>query len=386
MKTERIIRAAFAGVRNAYETHRPVLCEAVLRVPYGPIVELGAGEGSTLPLHEVALATGRHVCTLESDRGWFERFEHLHAPSHTITHVPAWTEMDQLTLQGADDQAPQYAIAFVDHAPVQRRIVDIRWLAHRAKIVVAHDTNSEDYYAQICDLFRYRTTYKRHLPWTSVFSNFIDVSEWTFDTFDTESHPLKFIGDLSVQDAKIIEKYARRADRVLEFGVGGSTQIIAQSIPQTTYFLSLDTAPDWIATTAQNLQRLGVRSRCSMQRYEQWTPTPGEQFDLIFNDGAPELRLEFALRCFSHLRIGGFLLFHDTRGLHHVQNVTRLIEAFHESIGRVTFNEAVDGSASNISVVEKKVKEPYVNWNEAEGRPPWAFGHGAVPEAFWKQS
>lgn len=379
MKTALIIRSAFANVRNVYETHRPVLCEAVLRVPDGPILELGAGEGSTFPLHEVSLATGRSIVTLESDLGWFERFEHLRSNSHTIAHIPSWTEFD-LAPQG------DFAIAFVDHAPVERRIADIKWLAQHAKIVVAHDTNSKDYFDQICGLFRYSTTYKRHMPWTSVFSNFIDVSAWTFDAESSPTlRPLKFIGDLSEQDAKIIEKYARNVNSVLEFGVGGSTQIIAQSILQKTRFLSLDTDPVWIETTKRNLQRLGVQSRCSMLRYEQWDPTPGEQFDLIFNDGAPDLRFEFALRCFSHLRIGGFLLFHDTRGLHHVKNVTRVIEAFYESIGRVTLNEAVDGVASNITVVEKKLKESYVNWNEVEGRPPWAFGHGAVPEEFWKR-
>lgn len=383
MKTERIIRAAFSNVRNAYETHRPVLCEAVLRVPDGSILELGAGEGSTLPLHEVALATGRSVITLESDRGWHERFEHLRSDRHTIVHVPSWTEID-LTRQETDNQELHYAIAFVDHAPVERRIVDIKWLAQRAKIIVAHDTNSKDYYDQICGLFRYRTTYKRHVPWTSVFSNFVDVSEWIFDETRGSVQPLKFIGDLSAQDSKIIETYARRASRVLEFGVGGSTQIIAQSISESTQFLSLDTDPAWIETTEHNLQRLGVQSRCSMMRYEEWAPAPGEHFDLIFNDGTPEQRLEFALRCFSHLRIGGFLLFHDTRGLHHIKNVTSVIEAFYESIGRVTFNEVVDGVASNITVVEKKVKEPYVNWNEVEGRPPWAFGHGTVPDDFWR--
>lgn len=382
MNTESLIRAAFGDVRSAYETHRPVLCEAVLRVPDGPILELGAGTGSTLPLHEVSLATGRHVVTLESDHGWFERFEHLRSNNHAIEHVRSWAELDAAR-QGVGDQAPHYAVAFVDHAPAERRIVDIRWLARRAKVIVAHDTDSKDYYDQICKLFEYRTTYKRHSPWTSVFSNFIDVTQWSFGDDRSAGKPLKFIGDLSSQDAKIVEIYARKAPRVLEFGVGGSTQIIAQSIPQGAYFLSLDTDPTWIATTKHNLQRLGVLARCALLRYEQWKPTPGEQFDLIFNDGAPEKRLEFALRCFSHLRVGGFLLFHDTRGLHHVKNVTRLIETFHESVARVTFNEPVDGFASNITVVEKKVKEPYVNWNEVEGRPPWAFGHGAVPDEFW---
>lgn len=381
MNTERIIRAAFAGVHSPYETHRPVLCEAVLRVSDGLILELGAGEGSTLPLHEVSLATGRRIITLESDHEWFERFEHLRSHSHTIEHVRSWTEIDLVRL-GESGELP-YAIAFVDHAPVERRVIDIAKLAKLAKLVVAHDTNSEDYFDQISGLFRYRTTYKHRLPWTSVLSNFIDVSGWTFDDL-ARARPPKFIGDLSAQDAKLIQTYAKRASAVLEFGVGGSTQIIAQSIVPGTRFLSLDTDPAWIAMTEESLQKLLVRPRVSMLRYEQWNPSPDEQFDLIFNDGSPDLRLEFALRCFAHLRIGGFLLFHDTRGLHHVKNVTRVIEEFHESIGRVIFNETVDGVASNITVVEKKVKEPYVNWNEVEGRPPWAFGHGAVPNEFWQ--
>jgi precorrin-6B methylase 2 len=381
MNTERVIRAAFAHVCGPYETHRPVLSEALLRIPDGPILELGAGEGSTLPLHEVTLVTGRSVITVESDRGWFERFEHLRSARHTIVHSPSWTEFD--FIRGALEQTQLFAIAFVDHAPVEQRIVDIGKLAQRATVVVAHDTNSRDYFDRIRGLFRYCTTYKGYMPWTSVLSNFVDVSEWTFDTEARTRRPLKFIGDLSAQDAQLIEKYATRASAVLEFGVGGSTQIIAQAIPQGVSFLSLDTDPDWIRTTAQNLQRLGVRSRCSMERYESWAPAPGEHYDLIFNDGAPDLRLEFAQRCFSHLRIGGFLLFHDTRGLHHIKNVTSVIETFHDSIGRVTFNESVDGVASNITVVEKKVKEPYINWNEAERRPPWAFGHGTVPEDFW---
>jgi predicted O-methyltransferase YrrM len=383
VNTERIIRAAFAGVRNSYETHRPVLCEAVLRVPDGIVLELGAGEGSTLPLHEVSLATGRRIVTLESDREWFERFEHLRSNNHAIGYMRSWSELDPVRpLEG--DELP-YAIAFVDHAPVEQRIVDIRQLAQLAQVVVAHDTNSEDYFNQISGLFRYRTTYKRRLPWTTVFSNFIDVSGWTFEGERLASElPPKFIGDLSSQDARLIQTYAQRASAVLEFGVGGSTQIIAQSIASGTRFLSLDTDPAWIATTEGNLQRLGVRPHVSMQSYDQWNPTPGEQFDLVFNDGAAELRLAFALRCFSHLRIGGHLLFHDTRGLHHVKTVTRVIEEFHESIGRVTFNEAVDGVASNITVLEKKIKEPYVNWNEVEGRPSWAFGHSAVPDEFWR--
>ncbi len=176
MEIESLIRAAFAEVRNGYETHRPVLREALLRVPHGLILELGAGEGSTPPLHEVCLATGRPVVTLESDRAWFERFESLNSENHAVVHVPSWDALDSPIMRSLP-----YAIAFVDHTPT-RRVTDIEWLAHRARVVVVHDTESKDYgYEKILDgVFRWSVTYKGHHPWTSVLSNFVDVSGWTF--------------------------------------------------------------------------------------------------------------------------------------------------------------------------------------------------------------
>ena len=43
--------------------------------------------------------------------------------------------------------------------------------------------------------------------------------------------PIDFVGDLSIQDAKVLLDYASKAQRILEFGVGGSTQIFAQCNP-----------------------------------------------------------------------------------------------------------------------------------------------------------
>jgi len=176
MEIESRIRKVFAEVRNSYETHKPVLQEAVLRIPHGLILELGAGEGSTPPLHEVCLATGRPVVTLESERPWFERFEALRSENHAIVHVPSWSALDAPVFR-----ALPYAIAFVDHTP-SRRVTDIEWLAKGAQVVVVHDTESGDYgYEKIFgDMFRWKVTYKGHTPWTSVLSNFVDVSGWAF--------------------------------------------------------------------------------------------------------------------------------------------------------------------------------------------------------------
>ena len=197
---------------------------------------------------------------------------------------------------------------------------------------------------------------------------------------------MKFVGDLSRQDAALLERYARGARSVLEFGAGGSTQIIAQVLPEGASFLSLDTDPRWIATTRENLRRLGVGDRCQLRRYEDWSPdADAAQFDLVFDDGIGHLRRAFAIRSFPFLAIGGALLFHDTRRLQDVRNVLGLVEAFFEEIEHVHLNERVDGASSNITAVRKKAREPYVNWNVAEGRPPWAYGLGVVPEGFWSK-
>ena len=194
----------------------------------------------------------------------------------------------------------------------------------------------------------------------------------------------KYVGDLSRHDAALLERYASRAQSALEFGVGGSTQIIAQSIPDGVPFISLDTDPQWIAITRENLQHLGVENRCQLARYEEWLPD-SSCFDFVFNDGVRHYRRDFALRIFPHLTIGGVLLFHDTRRPQDVRNVLALVEVFFEEIACVRLNEEIDGATSNITVVQKKIKEPYVNWNDVEDRPPWAFGQGTVPKDFWSK-
>lgn len=192
----------------------------------------------------------------------------------------------------------------------------------------------------------------------------------------------KFIGDLSREDAELLESYASKSHAVLEFGVGGSTQIIAQSIPAWASFVSLDTDWEWREKTRRNLRRLGVESRCLMLSYENWSLLH-RQFDLIFNDGEESLRREFALRSFPMLKIGGSLLFHDTRREADIRNVAAVVEKHFEEIEFVNLNERVQGKSSNISVIRKKDREPYVSWNAAEGKFSWEVGYGPVPEEFW---
>lgn len=191
----------------------------------------------------------------------------------------------------------------------------------------------------------------------------------------------KYIGDISVQDAALLEHYASKARSVLEFGVGGSTHVIAQSVASGVPFLSLDTHDGWIETTRGNLRRLGVEDRCRMAPYKDWPPDTA-RFDMIFDDGADDLRLDFALRSFPLLAVGGVMLFHDTRRPGDIRNVLAVVEAFFEHIEHVHLNERFNGVSSNITVIQKKSQEPYVNWHAVEGKPSWAYGHAVAPEDF----
>lgn len=194
----------------------------------------------------------------------------------------------------------------------------------------------------------------------------------------------KFIGDLSKADAELLERYAARARSTLEFGVGGSTQIIAQSVPDGALFTSIDTDSGWIDKTRYKLQRLGVENRCLMIPYENWVPD-ARGYDLIFNDGAGSMRLEFGLKAFPYLKIGGSLLFHDTRRPQDIKNVLSIAETFFEEIERIDLNQRVDGVSSNITAILKKEKEPLVSWNAIERKVAWQVGYGDAPEDFWRR-
>lgn len=192
----------------------------------------------------------------------------------------------------------------------------------------------------------------------------------------------RFVGDLSDADAELIEVYASRARRVLEFGAGGSTQIIAQSLPPAGKLTSLETDPEWIRITSERLGKLRVRERVDLVPYSQWQPSG--QYDLIFDDGVDELRLPFARRAWPLLGIGGVLLFHDTRRAHDVANVLELVRSVFEEVDVVCMNEAIGGRRSNLTAVRKKSRDAYVNWTQTEGKPRWRYSLEPVPESFWR--
>jgi hypothetical protein len=139
----------------------------------GDVLELGTGYFSTLFLHWLATTYGRHVYSFESSAGgWYDRAKKHESRYHHIIHCDNWDMADI-------DR--HWGMAFVDHSPDERRHVEIKRLKDCADLIVVHDTEPErndSYgYAAVLDLFKYRYDYKKILPWTSILSNFIDLSE-----------------------------------------------------------------------------------------------------------------------------------------------------------------------------------------------------------------
>lgn len=190
---------------------------------------------------------------------------------------------------------------------------------------------------------------------------------------------IEFVGDLSVADAEVLARYGRSADRILEFGSGGSTQIFAQCCPKT--LVSVETDYAWIERTRNNLSLIG---------HDEWTKPlfvpydlfKGGEFDLIFVDGIPDKRLDFAMHTWPMLKSGGYMIFHDTRRFEYFKNLAWVMQSFFNEIGHVGVNEL----DSNMSVIYKTDPVQYVNWNLTENKPLWAYGAELMPEgaSLWK--
>jgi len=146
---------------DPYATHLPLLL-ACVAVTSGPVIELGCGDYSTPALHLVC--RNRMLVSADSDGNWCQRFTDLASENHRIFFVGDWACFNLI------DQ--KWDVAFVDHAPVERRKHDIERLIGQARFVVVHDTEARCYeYEGVLSRFKHRFDYKRFTPWTTVVSN-----------------------------------------------------------------------------------------------------------------------------------------------------------------------------------------------------------------------
>lgn len=172
-----------------WENHRPLLWLALEATGSGPVIEMGCGDGSTRQLHEYCSDTHRQLFSFDTDQDWINRFADCMTHTHRFVRIINNWHI-------AQDICPNPSVILVDHAPGERRIVDIKnYSDHMAPggIIVMHDTQppptAADYgYERIWNLFKYKVDLRvkmnenvsppQNRTWASAVSNDYDVSQW----------------------------------------------------------------------------------------------------------------------------------------------------------------------------------------------------------------
>lgn len=183
-------------------THQRLLIAAALRTE-GEMIELGCGWYSTPLLHELALATGRRLWTLDNQPYWLPQFADLEHNLHRIVKVGWWPEMWRHF-----PPAKRYGLVFVDQGqPIEREYTMREFLEREkcgggADVYVLHDTEegvAYGYNRLLPELeglrdpdkqtyrtpeerppspFKYQWTDRSQAAWTTVASNHVDVTKW----------------------------------------------------------------------------------------------------------------------------------------------------------------------------------------------------------------
>ena len=80
------------------------------------------------------------------------------------------------------NQSEQIGLVFIDHAPGERRKIDIARFADKAQIIVCHDTEpaADHGYKMRVELkkFKYLIDYESDGAWATAVSNFYDVTKF----------------------------------------------------------------------------------------------------------------------------------------------------------------------------------------------------------------
>lgn len=157
-----------ANPNGAYGTHIHPLVKAVLATT-GCVVELGTGDFSTPILHELCRLQDRLLTSFDNNAQWSSNFDDLLSDTHQMYFVENWDAVDVFDC----------SVVLIDHAPANRRIVDIERYANAAEILVVHDTDKMGYYGYgpVFNTFEYKSTYKRFMKSTTLLSNRLDVEK-----------------------------------------------------------------------------------------------------------------------------------------------------------------------------------------------------------------
>ena len=169
-------------------------------------------------------------------------------------------------------------------------------------------------------------------------------------------------GDISRQDVMVLASYCTNKN-VVEFGVGGSTLIIARCAKS---LMSYDTDQNWIDITSLRLSTISDKTCEPQLKLISQPPNDIEECDVLFIDGLGDHRDAWA-KLFTRAKV---TLIHDSLGVAGDYPVVYWVmkEIFNniDSVGlldKITFH-CFD---SNMVVVERRDSPlSFRNWNETE--------------------
>lgn len=153
-------------IYKAWTTHMPMLIK-VVQMTDGPVMELGAGIFSTPLLHWLCVEKGRRLVTYEDHDKYIKIAKMFRGEGHEVYQVASYDDIDTKTF---------WDVVLVDHR-ADRREIDVLRLKNKANYIILHDTQSESYgYKNIWEHFKYVYHWKFMVPYTSVVSNFKNLS------------------------------------------------------------------------------------------------------------------------------------------------------------------------------------------------------------------
>jgi len=146
-------------------SHRPMLWFALelTSISALPVLEFGAGFGSTEALRRYCESDGRQFISYENNLEWAEK--------HGSTYTDNW--LDPRLYQ-------KCSVVLIDQGPAEDRKYSIGLLQNDAHILVIHDAEEPGVsyrYDTIWHLFKYRI-FTKGAVWTAAVSNHIDITTY----------------------------------------------------------------------------------------------------------------------------------------------------------------------------------------------------------------
>ena len=149
-------------------SHLPVLTKVMSQTD-GSVLEVGMGLYSTPILHWMCFDKKRELVSYDNEPEFFHLNEQYQNDYHSVSLVKDWDI----------NIFRKWDVVLVDQRPSRSRIDTIRKVANYANYIIVHDTQRNKKFCDfesIYPLFKYRYTYTKTSPNTTVLSNFKDLS------------------------------------------------------------------------------------------------------------------------------------------------------------------------------------------------------------------